>query len=716
MVEAFSAIEAYLLEPDTDLKDLILFRDHEFVRRVQEYRGTRLSPLESQTLAAIDADFAQALVLGRGVMDLTDTLRGQVVRFEGTLVEIDHILGDDIDGLLRQRVALAEEDAVRAGRLATAVGLGSGLFVILLVAAMGRTLATGIIGTAAKLAGGATEYGRGNFDHRIEVQQEDELGELATAFNDMADGLKRGELRFQAVVEATPTALVMVDGTGTITQVNAEAESCFGYERDEMVGKPLQMLLPGGARGGHAGLPGALSEDATAQSKHPKRDLMGHHKDGTIFPIELGSRPLVLEDRPIVLYAVLDITDRRAMEASARQQQKLEVIGTLAGGIAHDFNNILTAVMGFLDLAMHSIASGTEPYQHLSEVKKASSRAKDLVAQILAISRPGDQELRPIKLHLVVQEALSLLRESIPTTISFREHISADCGLVLADASQIHQVTLNLCTNAAHAMREQGGTLTVRVEETRIEDGAGTSPEGLERGRYVRLTVRDTGHGMDEDTKARIFEPYFSTKEVGEGTGLGLATVLAIVEDHDGAVTVQSRPGQGTEFGLYFPVHTGTQDVSADGDSEATPALPGNGEHILFGDDELPIVAAYEIILRKYGYRVTACGGSTEAFEAFRGDPERFDMVITDQTMPEMTGLDMAKKVLRIRSGIPILLCTGYSATVDEAVALGAGLRGYVPKPIRAADLARTIRQAFDEPARDAVGGAGSSDAPAPTA
>jgi CheY-like chemotaxis protein/anti-sigma regulatory factor (Ser/Thr protein kinase) len=292
---------------------------------------------------------------------------------------------------------------------------------------------------------------------------------------------------------------------------------------------------------------------------------------------------------------------------------------------------------------------------------------------------------------------MKLLRNTIPTTIEIDLNISDDCGIVLADGTQIHQVIMNLCTNAYQAMLENGGTWVVQLEETPI-DGETATGEGLNEGQYARLIVGDSGPGIDEAVMARIFEPYYTTKEVGEGTGLGLATVLGIVNEHGGTVTVRSKSGEGSTFEVFFPIHVQSWNDNQSSSTEAKKAgIPGKGEHILFVDDEEPIVQISRTILEKAGYQPTALTSSVEALETFRAHPDRFEMVVTDQTMPQMTGLVLAKEILAIRPEIPIILCTGYSKTVNAKDALAAGIRDYLIKPVGSKDLTGKIHRALDE-------------------
>ena len=396
----------------------------------------------------------------------------------------------------------------------------------------------------------------------------------------------------------------------------------------------------------------------------------------------------------------VDITGRRKadeenarLESQLRQAQKLEAIGTLAGGIAHDFNNILAAILGYTEMALDD-AQGKASLRHdLGQVLKATHRAKDLVRQILAVSRQGEaQARRPIPVAPVIKEALKLLRATLPTTIEFRQQVHDQSGMIVGDPTQLHQVIVNLCTNAAHAMRERGGILEATLGSIEMDEVSAKAYGNLQPGSFVELTVKDTGHGMDAATLERIFDPYFTTKEIGEGSGLGLAVVHGIVKRHEGSVSVRSEPGKGTVFKILFPRIVAGQEP-ANGESSS---FAGGTERILFVDDEEQLVELGERIFSSLHYRVTTSLNSLEAVELFRRQPDAFDLVITDYTMPHMTGLDLTRAILRIRPEIPVVLCTGYSEMVTEEMAKKAGIRAFVMKPLSRRNLAEVIRSVFD--------------------
>ncbi|MEW6266723.1 MAG: PAS domain S-box protein [Thermodesulfobacteriota bacterium] len=398
---------------------------------------------------------------------------------------------------------------------------------------------------------------------------------------------------------------------------------------------------------------------------------------------------------------IQDISDRKKveeekvrLESQLRQVQKMEAIGTLAGGIAHDFNNTLTAIIGFTELALLETTEGSSPQNHLKFVLKAGERAKDLVGQILSFSRRTEEERAPVDLQSLVKEALRFIRASLPVTITIKDNYTAEERVVLADPTQIHQLLMNLCTNAAHAMREKGGLLEISLENTEVDENMAGRYIEVKPGSYLRLSVRDTGQGMSREIMDRIFDPFFTTKAPGEGTGLGLAVVHGIVRNHDGAIKVYSEPGHGSVFHIYLPLVEG--EAVADRSALAL-AMPGGSERILFVDDEEMIVVLYQEILEFIGYRVTGCTSSLEALEAFKSGPDNFDLVITDQTMPNLTGLELAKRLLKIRPDVPIILCTGFSHQVSAEMALSRGIKRFLMKPLVVRDLSRVIRAVLDE-------------------
>jgi len=439
-------------------------------------------------------------------------------------------------------------------------------------------------------------------------------------------------------------------------------------------------------------------------------------KDGSCFYGEIIARKIDFAGEPGVQVWIRDITERkqadnekRLLELQLQQAQKMEAIGTLAGGIAHDFNNILAAIIGYTEIASLQVADDNKAKESLNEVLKAGHRAKDLVNQILAFSRPAEEGRKPIQVTSIMKEALKLLRATLPATIETRQNIEIDPDqdTILADPTQIHEVLMNLCTNAAHAMWENGGILEISLQNVEIgirnsefEDDEGKPPihipyssVDLDPGQYLRLTVSDTGHGMTEKVMKRIFDPYFTTKDKGGGTGMGLSVVHGIIKSHSGTITVYSEQAKGSTFHVYLPLIQ--EEVQKPDIDDNAPVLTGH-ERILFVDDEHALVEIAKDILERLGYEVVTRTSSVEALELFRVRAHSFDLVITDMTMPNMTGDKLSRELMKIRSDIPIILCTGYSERISEEKAKGMGIREFVMKPLVMKDLAKTVRKALD--------------------
>jgi CheY-like chemotaxis protein len=374
----------------------------------------------------------------------------------------------------------------------------------------------------------------------------------------------------------------------------------------------------------------------------------------------------------------------------------MEAIGTLAGGIAHDFNNILTSVIGYTEMTLRNLPEDSLVRKNLDQILKAGFRATDLVHQILAFSRPKEQERKPVHVAGIIKEALKLLRASLPTTIEIRQNIAdpPESGIVMGDPTQIHQILMNLCTNAADAMRARGGILDVSLVEVEMDSPAAALFPDMKCEPYLSLTVSDTGHGMDNAVVERIFDPFFTTKEPGKGTGLGLAVAHTIVKEHGGGITVRSAPGEGTSFHVFLP----SIKHRASREAEVIKELHTGNEHILFVDDEEDVVELACQMLESLGYRITAKAGSLEALAALRAEPYQFDVVISDQTMPHMTGAELAKEILKIRPDAPIILCTGFSETITPEMAKAIGIREFIMKPFAMRDLTDAIRRSLDGP------------------
>jgi PAS domain S-box-containing protein len=410
----------------------------------------------------------------------------------------------------------------------------------------------------------------------------------------------------------------------------------------------------------------------------------------------ISATPIAHGDGSVSMLNVLrDTTKIKKIEAQLQQAHKMEAIGVLAGGIAHDFNNILSGIFGYSKLAEMNIHENPEKAKgHINQILKGARRATGLVQQILTFSRQTEDEKYLLNISVVVKEALKLLRSSIPSTIEIREKVFSK-ALVMADPTRIHQVLMNLCTNAYHAMRADGGILTVELNEIEMSDQDIPPDLNLPAGKYLELKVSDTGQGMDEETLGKAFDPYFTTKNVGEGTGLGLALVYGIVEEHGGHLKVESVVGKGSVFHVYFPrVDKKTAPVEPENDSAGIAV--GGTERIMVVDDEESILTSTREFLKDYGYGVSAFLNSRDAFDAFKKDPSQFDLLITDMTMPQMTGLELSTGILKISGGFPIILCTGYSENFDEEKAVETGIKKYIQKPVDIQGLLLVIRQLLD--------------------
>ncbi|MBW2435388.1 MAG: response regulator [Deltaproteobacteria bacterium] len=380
-------------------------------------------------------------------------------------------------------------------------------------------------------------------------------------------------------------------------------------------------------------------------------------------------------------------------ERQLQQVLKIQAIGTLAGGIAHDFNNILFPIVGYTELTMDEVPEDSVAHNNLEEILKAANRAKELVKQILTFSRQGSQERKPVEVQQVAKEALKLLRASIPASIEIVHDIHEDCAPVMGDATQIHQVIMNLCTNAYQAMQDKGGKLEVSLKEIYVDYAHTVQKIGMQPGRHVQLQVKDEGCGMDAAVLDRIFEPYYTTKEQGKGTGLGLSVIHGIIKNHRGDITATSSPGKGAVFTVLLPV---IEEEDVQTEYEPVKGTERGSERILLVDDEEQIVSMERQMLENLGYKVTARTDSIEALNEFSKQPQNYDLVITDMTMPRMSGDELARKLLDVKPDIPVILCTGFNEDITEEKALEMGIQKFIMKPVIKNDLATTIRSVLD--------------------
>lgn len=506
--------------------------------------------------------------------------------------------------------------------------------------------------------------------------------------------LEESEERFRNLVESAPDAIFIQAG-GFFTYLNPSAAKLFGADSPvELVGTPVMDRYH---HSFHEKIRERLHQLAVFKQQVPLQEQKWIRLDKTPVDVEATEVPTLHSGLFGILVFARDISERKKvelekkkLEAQLRQAQKIEAIGTLAGGIAHDFNNILAPIIGYTEMVLSEMPEPSPLRSDLEQVLQASYRAKELVRQILVSSRfTQEQQMAPLDVSMVVKEALKLLRSSLPTTIEIKQEIETVAAL--ADPTQIHQVVMNLCTNSAHAMNDSG-ILEVKLEKVRLDsDCDDLSANSLPTGLYLKLTISDTGCGMDAKTMERIFDPYFTTKGVGKGSGLGLAVVLGIVKRHGGMISVRSEPGEGSAFIIFLPSVDGKPEPIKD--SALSP--PAGTESILLVDDEPQVVEIGARLLERLGYRVTASTDASDALMVFRSRPDDFDLVITDYTMPKMNGIDLAREILEIRSGTPILLCTGYSEHVTPASVETLGLR-LILKPYGIKELSEMVRKLIE--------------------
>jgi len=507
----------------------------------------------------------------------------------------------------------------------------------------------------------------------------------------MQEALRQCEARYHALVNGALQGIGILAWDGLIQFVNPAMVTLFGYASpDGLCGQNIGALLAPHEQRRWEEYTRTCWQEAVPPQRHT---IQGLRRDGAALWLEISVSPTCWEDVPAILITCLDITERHCLEKQLRQNHKMHALGALAGGIAHDFNNMLAAMLGYTELLMDEVQRESLAWHRLQRVLTAGERAKELVRQILTVSRQQEQERRPIQLRPLIDEVLKLLRASLPVTITIHQHLAPDVGTVLADPIQMYQVLMNLCINAEHAMRTTGGVLEVRLEEVDVTELTSTSSGTLLPGPYVRLTVRDTGHGIPPAVLAQIFEPFFTTKAPEEGTGMGLTVVQGIMRHHDGAITVTSCPGQGTTFALYLPHFHHTVEAPA------APAalIPGGIERVLFVDDEEPIARLGCMMLERLGYDAVVSTSGEEALAVFGAAPQVFDLVITDHTMPTMTGTALAQELRRLRPDIPVILCSGFSHTMNADKARSLGLDAFLLKPFLHRDLGLTVRRVLEK-------------------
>lgn len=490
--------------------------------------------------------------------------------------------------------------------------------------------------------------------------------------------------------ERCPSGLIVVDRSGIITVVNQEVERLFGYARDELVGRPVEMLVPQGSSTMHAGLRDSYVHHPTARRMGAGRELSARHKDGREIPVEIGLSPIDTPEGVFILGTIVDVRERRELEDRLRQTHKLEAIGNLASGIAHDFNNILLGVMGYTELAREGSRGLPKVVADLNTVLDTARRGRDLVNRILYFARKSEPSRSPTNLEAQVGEAIQLLRASLPPNIEVRTGFDPTTPLVVADSNELHQIAMNLATNAAYAMKERGGVLDVWVGPVSLDEAFVAKHSGTHAGLYVRLQVSDTGVGITKEHLARIFEPFYTTKPAGEGTGLGLSVIANIVRSLGGAIDVKSQVGQGTRFDVYLPV------APAQPPPEASPHGDPHAKRILLVEDEPALAQLAQRVLASQGFNVTVYTSSLQALEHFRTSPGQFDLLVTDNTMPHMTGLQLVEKALACRRDLPVIMVSGIGDTMSMDELRARGVQMVLPKPYQLDDLKAVVREMLE--------------------
>lgn len=503
------------------------------------------------------------------------------------------------------------------------------------------------------------------------------------------DALVESEEKYRSLFENSKDAIYISTPEGRFLDINPAGVELLGYDsKEELLSLHIPQALyvnPDDRK---------RFEQMLADAHYVKDfEVVLKRKNGErVHILETGNAVFDDNGNPTLYRGIMrNITRQKELERQILQMQKMEAVGTLAGGIAHDFNNILTAILGYAEVAAQEL-EGHPAQGDLREILNAGERASKLVNQILTFCHGVESKRQTIQVEQLVRETIRLLKATLPATIKIKQNIPEVNSAILGDPTQVHQVVMNLCTNAYHAMREKGGELSVSLCEEQVEVERPTITGNLEPNDYVVLTVEDTGHGMTSEVMAKIFDPFYTTKAGGEGSGMGLSVVHGIVKGHDGAISVESTPGEGSTFRVYLPVTHEREEII----TKKAESFPTGTERILFVDDEAAIANLGRRMLETFGYRVTTVTNGVEALEEFRAQPDRFDLVITDQNMPQILGMDLAQKMMQIRSDIPIILVTGYSELIDKEGAKAIGIRDYIMKPFLSHEFGRNIRMVLD--------------------
>jgi PAS domain S-box-containing protein len=497
--------------------------------------------------------------------------------------------------------------------------------------------------------------------------------------------------RLAVVVEQAAEDVVITDQDGVIQYVNPRFETVTGYQLSEVVGQTPRILKSGK----HQDAFYADLWKTIKSGKIWKGHIWNKIKNGSLILQDVTITPIFGAARKLTGYASVrrDITEQHRLQEQLQHSQKMEAIGTLAGGIAHDFNNILSGIIGYAELALNDVKEMPSTKEMLARLLEAASRATNLVKQILSFSRSQKSEVKPINPASITKEVLKLLRATLPSTIEIKQSIQSG-SYILADATNFHQVLMNLCTNAAQAMKQKGGVLSVSLQDVFLSRDNLTHRPDVLPGGYLKIAVEDTGTGMTTEVKKKAFDPFFTTKELGEGTGMGLATVHGIVIELSGFISLYSEPGQGTVVQVFLPLIPKPAEI---GNQPAQAPLQGGTERILYVDDEQTLVELAKSALKRYGYRVTGFSDSMAALAHFQQDPDAYDLVVTDMTMPKLTGDILTQKIHMKRPDIPIIMSSGFSEVIDERKAQALGIDAFLSKPVIMETLLKTIRKVLGQ-------------------
>ncbi len=506
------------------------------------------------------------------------------------------------------------------------------------------------------------------------------------------DALQDSENLFQAVAESSLDSIHITDIKGNIVYWNKAAENLFGYDKSEVLGKSNTILMPDWVK--DIAKKGRQKFFKTGVSNFNGKPFESSilDKDGTEFPVEITISKWEMNEQIFFTCILRNIKKRKQQQNNLNRFQNNESISTLAGGIAHEFNNILGGITGYTEIAADDAHNDGPVLESLDEILKLCNRASDVVKQILTFSRNENNDLKSLQPHLTIEKSIKVLQKEFPSNIEIKLNIDENSGTIMADSTQLYQVGLSLCLNAAHAMEENGGRLKIGLEPVVLDIEDVKQNSCLKPGAYMKLTVSDNGTGIDPKIIDRIFDPFFTTKGVGKGSGMGLAVVHGIVKSYGGAISVSSKPGEGTTFTVFLPkVAEKTEE------QKSYDVMPAGTESILLVDDEEHLAFPMKIILERLGYTVTAMTNSLKTLELFKKDPQKYDLIISDLTMPHLPGDKLASEIMAIRPDIPVIIISGHTDAVAAERLNHSGIRAFIPKPCQKQDLAKTVRLILDE-------------------